>query len=143
MSDGTEGGPQLGQLSEEQRERLLERLRSRAVAAGGGDGPRPGRRPGRLPLSSAQERLWVLDRFAPGLPVYHLALALELAGPLDRAALERALEAVVRRHEVLRTAFAGAGGVPEQVVLADPALDLRYEDLAGRPEAEAEARRAA
>src|SRR5436305_10559098 len=54
-------------------------------------------------LSFAQERLWFLDQLTPGNPSYNLPVALRLDGQLDITALRRSFEAVVRRHEVLRT----------------------------------------
>ncbi|HEV7516915.1 MAG TPA: amino acid adenylation domain-containing protein, partial [Thermoanaerobaculia bacterium] len=56
---------------------------------------------GTFPLSFAQERLWFLDRLAPGNPANHIFRALTFSGPLDTAALARALTAIVRRHEAL------------------------------------------
>ncbi|MFP2933297.1 amino acid adenylation domain-containing protein, partial [Pyxidicoccus sp. 3LG] len=66
-----------------------------------------------LPLSFAQQRLWYLDRLEPGNVAYNNAVALILRGTLDAAALGRALNEVVRRHEILRTTFtmADSGGV--------------------------------
>ncbi|MEU6736828.1 amino acid adenylation domain-containing protein [Streptomyces physcomitrii] len=63
--------------------------------------PRP--RPGRLPLSHAQERLWMLERLGEGGTAYHLPLALRLRGDLDAAALSAALTDLVHQHESLRT----------------------------------------
>ncbi|HEX3128840.1 MAG TPA: non-ribosomal peptide synthase/polyketide synthase [Thermoanaerobaculia bacterium] len=82
-----------------------------------------------LPASFAQERLWLLDRLTPGLPVYNVPLALRLSGELDRECLEAALNAVVERHEALRTTFREAGGSAWQVVAPFeprplPAIDL-------------------
>ena len=95
--------------------------------------------------SFAQVRLWFLDQLAPGSAVYNLHTARRLRGSLDVAALERALNEIVRRHEVLRTAFDATGGQPVQVIapyaaLRLPRLELR--DLSG-PAREAEARRVA
>ncbi|MEM9291842.1 MAG: amino acid adenylation domain-containing protein [Acidobacteriota bacterium] len=78
-------------------------------------------RPERLPLSYAQERLWFLDRMQGGGAVYNIPGVLELRGPLDIAALSRALGAVEARHESLRTTFATAGGDAWQVVAAPSA----------------------
>ncbi|WP_420129759.1 amino acid adenylation domain-containing protein, partial [Longimicrobium sp.] len=66
------------------------------------------------PLSFAQERLWFIDRLEPGNPVYNMAFPLRMRGPLDVAALERALGEVVRRHESLRTRFVPVDGRPVQ-----------------------------
>ncbi|HEX9733976.1 MAG TPA: non-ribosomal peptide synthase/polyketide synthase [Thermoanaerobaculia bacterium] len=71
-----------------------------------------------LPLSFAQRRLWFLHRMAPEIPLYTLAAAWTLAGPLDAAALAAAWAEIVRRHEVLRTIFRDDDGRPRQVVVA-------------------------
>ncbi|MET0395594.1 MAG: amino acid adenylation domain-containing protein, partial [Longimicrobiaceae bacterium] len=91
-----------------------------------------------LPLSFAQQRLWVVDRMEPGSPAYNLPYALRLSGELDVAALRAGLDALVRRHEVLRTVFAERGGVPVQVIHPAAPLALRELDLRGLPEAERE-----
>src|SRR5690606_23425248 len=56
-------------------------------------------------LSAAQQRQWVLWRLEPERADYNLPLAVALSGPLDVAALERALAALVRRHAILRCRF--------------------------------------
>jgi len=104
-------------------------------------------RPGPVPLSFAQERLWFLDRLAPGSAVYNIPLALRLAGDLDLPALAAAVGEVVRRHEALRTVFTVAAGQPIQQIqpAADPtAFVLPTVDLAGLGDrAEREAQRLA
>ncbi|MFS8068849.1 MAG: condensation domain-containing protein, partial [Byssovorax sp.] len=75
-----------------------------------------------LALSFAQERLWFLNQFEPEDTSYIVPLALRLEGTLDPAALQRALAALVARHEVLRTTFTTLDGRPAQVIRA--ALDL-------------------
>ncbi len=98
-----------------------------------------------LPLSYAQERLWFLDQLAPGSATYNIALAVELTGRLETAALAASLAGIVRRHAVLRTTFAVAAGRPAQVIApaGDPALPRV--DLSGLPPAarDAEGRRLA
>ncbi|MCP4661120.1 MAG: amino acid adenylation domain-containing protein, partial [bacterium] len=68
---------------------------------------------GNPPLSFAQQRLWFLDQFEPGSPLYNIPGMLDLQGTLDPALLAAALGEIVRRHEVLRTTFAVAGGDEE------------------------------
>ncbi len=81
-------------------------------------GPRP-RVPGEaVPLSPMQQRLWFLERLQPGTAAYHLHWMLRLRGPLHREALQAAVDAVVARHEVLRTVFVERSGVPGQVIVA-------------------------
>ncbi len=67
-------------------------------------------------LSFAQERLWFLAELDPGNASYVIPLAIRLEGALDRGALERSLDELVRRHEVLRTTFAKVDGRPVQVI---------------------------
>ncbi len=73
-------------------------------------------RHGPLPLSFAEERLWLLEQLQPGTNVYGLAAAFRLTGALDPARLERAVRAVIDRHEVLRTTYVHDGGSPRVVV---------------------------
>ena len=70
------------------------------------------------PLSSTQRGLWLLDQMEPGSPLYVVPLVIELAGPLNIAALERALATIVQRHESLRTVFPAPDGEPVQRVLS-------------------------
>ena len=82
-----------------------------------------------MPLSYQQERLWFLDRLDRSAgAAYHVAGAVRLAGPLQVSALAGALEAVVGRHESLRTRFGVEAGVPVQVVAAPGGFVLAQED---------------
>jgi Condensation domain len=99
-------------------------------------GLRVERRPADEPrvLSFGQERLWYLDQLAPGNGVYNTPLLLRLNGPLDASALHRALQSVMQRHQVLRTAFLAAGGRPVPLVPKKRAVELRQLDLRDLPE---------
>src|SRR5262249_8288009 len=57
----------------------------------------------RFPLSFAQQRLWFIDQMDSGNVAYNIPSAVRLEGRLDLEALERAINEIVRRHEVLRT----------------------------------------
>ncbi len=70
-----------------------------------------------LPLSFAQQRLWFLHQLEPDNPAYTLPTAIRLEGVLDLPALERSINEVVRRHEVLRTTFVQGDSYPVQVVV--------------------------
>ncbi|HEX2188927.1 MAG TPA: condensation domain-containing protein, partial [Longimicrobiaceae bacterium] len=99
----------------------------------------PTGRTGPLPLSFAQERLWLVDQMEPGSAVYNIPVAWRLGGALDEAALERAMGEVVRRHEALRTTFAEVDGSPVQVIAPFGGFALPVEDLSGLSEADREA----
>ncbi|HET7233248.1 MAG TPA: condensation domain-containing protein, partial [Longimicrobium sp.] len=95
-------------------------------------------RAGAIPLSFAQQRLWFLEQLGGLGSTYHIRTRVRLRGELDRAALVRALEGIVARHEALRTTFAQADGVPEQrIAPADVGFHLVEHDLSGRANAEA------
>ncbi|MEA2599254.1 MAG: hypothetical protein QOF89_246, partial [Acidobacteriota bacterium] len=97
-------------------------------------------REGNLPLSFAQQRLWLLDQLAPGNPFYNLPGALRLNGELDVEALRTAVREVVRRHETLRTGFASVDGTPVQRIEPELEMDLPLEDLSELPREEREAK---
>ncbi|NVD98037.1 non-ribosomal peptide synthetase [Massilia sp. BJB1822] len=90
-----------------------------------------------LPLSHAQQRQWFLWQMAPESCAYHVSGALRYAGALDSAALRAAFDALIARHEPLRTLFqAGADGRGEQLIQAEMPLDWSEIDLRGLPENE-------
>ncbi|MEU8530895.1 amino acid adenylation domain-containing protein, partial [Streptomyces sp. NPDC048629] len=85
-----------------------------------------------LPLSFAQQRLWFLDQLEPGSTEYNLPMPIRLDGALDKAALTAALDAMVVRHEALRTRLvADADGVPHQVIDPPAAFPLAVVDASG------------
>jgi amino acid adenylation domain-containing protein len=88
-----------------------------------------------LPLSTAQERLWFLDRFEPGGAALNLATAARFTGPLAVPALAAAWTALADRHEPLRTTFVEEAGRPLQRIAPGLALDLPFVDLVGLPKA--------
>ncbi|MFH1489356.1 MAG: condensation domain-containing protein, partial [Pseudomonadota bacterium] len=81
------------------------------------------------PLSFSQERLWFLDQLTPGNIAYNVHGSLGLRGALNKAALERSLQEILRRHEVLRTCFPSKEGGPQQAILPAPSPLLRTMDL--------------
>ncbi|MGW3810236.1 condensation domain-containing protein, partial [Micromonospora sp. NPDC005113] len=101
---------------------ITQRLRRRS---GGTPAARITPRPpdAEVPLSYAQERVWFMDQLAPGEAAYHIAVPLRVRGPLDVAALRRALADLTRRHESLRTRFpADSDGRPTAVL--DDAVEV-------------------
>ena len=96
-------------------------------------------------MSFGQQRLWVLDKLLPDRSVYNTPRVERLTGPLDVAALERSIDEIRCRHDVLRTHFAVVDGEPRQLVAPPSSLPLQVDDLSAlRPEVrEVEARRLA
>lgn len=91
------------------------------------------------PLSFAQERLWFLQQFEPGAAVFNLGRALKITGALDCAALEASVNAILRRHEALRTKFVSVDGSARQQIAPFKPLRLAVIDLsrlAARQQAE-------
>jgi amino acid adenylation domain-containing protein/non-ribosomal peptide synthase protein (TIGR01720 family) len=84
-----------------------------------------------LPLSFAQQRLWFLEQMEPGGAAYNIPAGFRIGGPLNLGALERSLNEVVRRHEVLRTRFEMAEGAPVQIIATHVTLPLPLVDLSG------------
>ncbi|WP_433661641.1 amino acid adenylation domain-containing protein [Nocardia sp. CA-128927] len=72
-----------------------------------------------VPLSLAQQRMWVLNQFDPDSPAYNIPLAIRLSGVLDVPALRNAVADVLERHETLRTRYpADPSGVAHQEILS-------------------------
>ncbi|HEY0603676.1 MAG TPA: amino acid adenylation domain-containing protein [Herpetosiphonaceae bacterium] len=97
-------------------------------------------RTGDLPISYAQQRLWFLHQIDPSSPTYNIPSAVMLRGDVDLRALERSLDAIVRRHEVLRTTFHLVNGQPVQRIVPDLRLTLPVIDLTDLPSDEQQAR---
>jgi len=152
---GSEEG--VAALTPEQRALLMLRLRkngSRPSGLAGLAGPagpagpagephfrqpiRQAPRDEELPLSFAQQRLWFLSQLDPQNPVYNQPVAIRLVGRLDKAALERALGEIIRRHEALRANFQSVAGRPVQVIRPAGEFTLPVIDLRGMPEDERE-----
>ena len=83
----------------------------------------------RPPLSFAQQRLWFIQQLEPNNAAYNIPLTVRLNGPLNVGILERTLSEVVRRHEVLRTAFEDDDGEPVQVISPPQHVSLPVVDL--------------
>ncbi len=82
-----------------------------------------------IPLSFAQERLWFLSQLEFESVFYNEAGAIELVGKLDVHALERGLQEIVRRHEVLRTVFVSHEGHVRQLIAPELKVAIKYQDL--------------
>jgi amino acid adenylation domain-containing protein/non-ribosomal peptide synthase protein (TIGR01720 family) len=91
-----------------------------------------------FPVSFAQKRLWFLEQLEPG-PLYNVTMAARLKGPLDERLLQKSLEAIVLRHEPLRTTFRMDAGEPVQVIAPQAELPLPLSDLTQLPQGKREA----
>nr|QEO74904.1 AMP-dependent synthetase and ligase [uncultured bacterium] len=85
----------------------------------------------RMPLSTTQRRFWLQQQLDPDSLEFSVPLAVRLEGELDLAALRAAANAVVTRHEPLRTVFDDSLGEPVQVILSPSTVDVMTVDLTG------------
>jgi amino acid adenylation domain-containing protein len=116
-------------ISPKKRALIEAMLRQEGLVSAAADQiPRRGDR-GPAPLSFAQQRLWFFDQFEPGSPVYNLTAPIAFEGNLDIAALERAFNFIVQRHEALRTRFDFRDGQPVQIIAPVQTIDMRLIDL--------------
>jgi amino acid adenylation domain-containing protein len=88
-------------------------------------------RAGPAPASFAQRRAWLFERLNPGSHAYQFAAVLEFEGDLDPAALAGAIDDLLRRHEILRTALVEVDGEPAQVVRDRVPTPLEVVDMRG------------
>ncbi|MFF3072028.1 amino acid adenylation domain-containing protein [Kitasatospora sp. NPDC057904] len=96
--------------------------------------PAPAEAAGPLPLSFTQERIWFEEQLRPGGSAYHMPVISRVSGPLDVAALQHAVDAVVARHTALRTVFAEPDGTPVQRVLPEAPVPVATEDVRALPD---------
>jgi amino acid adenylation domain-containing protein/non-ribosomal peptide synthase protein (TIGR01720 family) len=129
----------LASLSPEQRRLLELRLKQKGLTAPQAQSviqPRPNQ--DSLPLSFAQERLWVLHQLQPDVPFYNEVHCFQLRGSLNTAALEQSFNAISQRHVVLRSKFVSVEGRPVQQVNPFQPLTLPIVDLSEQAEIQRE-----
>ncbi len=83
-----------------------------------------------LPLSLAQERLWFLYQLEPENPAYNILGVVRLEGLLNVKALEKSLQEIVKRHEILRTNFTTSEGGSLQAIHPTLELQLSVKEVA-------------
>lgn len=114
--------------------RFLKEAQSLSVSNAPPLRPRP-RGTDRVPLSFAQNRLWFIDQLRPDSTAYNMPGVMRVSGRLEVEALERAINEIIRRHEILRTTFAtDAAGKPWQEIHEPERRALPVADLAGLEE---------
>ncbi|MFJ4454607.1 amino acid adenylation domain-containing protein [Pseudomonas sp. NPDC089392] len=88
-----------------------------------------------LPVSRSQNRQWLFWKLNPQSLAYNTPMAVRMQGNLDQAAVQFALDALVARHESLRTVFVEADGLPWQRILPAATVPIGFEDLSGQDHA--------
>src|SRR5882724_7802819 len=78
------------------------------------------------PLSYAQRRLWVACQFDGIAKAYCVPIVLDIDGKLEVVRMIAAIQAIIFRHETLRTAYRFVNGEPRQVVLQNIVLDVEH-----------------
>lgn len=91
-----------------------------------------------LPVSFAQQRIWFLDQLEPGQALFNIPCAFRVDSTLDLEVLQRAIDAVVERHEVLRSNFVSRGGEPVQTVVPSIQVPVQLFDVSEWPKEESE-----
>jgi amino acid adenylation domain-containing protein len=82
-----------------------------------------------IPLSFGQERLWFIHQLDPHHSAYNLVRATKLEGNLNIRALDKSVNEILRRHDILRTIFVFGEGKPVQLVRAGLSLPLEIVDI--------------
>ena len=83
-------------------------------------------------LSFTQERMWFMHQLAPDSSAYNIPMAIRLRGSLDMAALQEAVNGVVRRHRILQTGFKAEGASPHAFIKPErdsAAVSLRIDQI--------------
>ncbi|HWO32332.1 MAG TPA: condensation domain-containing protein, partial [Candidatus Acidoferrum sp.] len=92
------------------------------------------RKPGQpIPLSYAQEQVWLHAQLAGDFPLYNEPVTIHYLGSLDVAALEKSFNEILQRHEAWRTCFETVDGIPVQKVQPSLRVSLPVLDLRGLP----------
>jgi amino acid adenylation domain-containing protein len=108
----------------------------RAAAASATRPAAPRRRPERIPLSPPQEQVWLMHQLDPHGVAYTAPTVLRFDGAFDLDAMQRSVDELVRRHEILRTTFPAIDGRPVQRIHPPAPLPIELADLSALPEAE-------
>ncbi|BAZ19381.1 non-ribosomal peptide synthase (plasmid) [Kalymmatonema gypsitolerans NIES-4073] len=89
-----------------------------------------------LPLSFAQQQMWLLSQLEPNNPFYSELEALQLKGSLNVVALEQSINKIIQRQSALRTNFVTVDGQPVQVIATSLTLKMSVVDLTDLPSSE-------
>ncbi|MDF0665454.1 MAG: amino acid adenylation domain-containing protein [Nitrospira sp.] len=86
-------------------------------------------REGRIPLSPSQQRLWFLEQVRPGSAINHISMEVRLRGAVNPEVLERSVQEIARRHEILRTRFGSERGEGFAEVSSEAIVTIRRQDF--------------
>jgi len=114
---------ELGDFAEQVRLIQMSGQRNQQLAIAQVDRSQP------VPLSYSQQRMWFLWQMEPDSPAYNVGGMARLKGVLDVGRFEAALQALIMRHETLRTTFPSLDGVAQQKVAAQPGLRMDWQDF--------------
>ncbi|MGL5997283.1 MAG: non-ribosomal peptide synthetase [Pseudomonas proteolytica] len=125
---------ELGDFAEQVRLIQASGQRNQQTAIGKVDRSQP------VPLSYSQQRMWFLWQMEPDSPAYNVGGMARLRGVLDVGRFEAALQALIMRHETLRTTFPSIDGVARQKVAAQSSVRMSWQDFSALNEAERQLR---
>jgi len=83
------------------------------------------------PLSSFQQRIWLLEQIQPGNSSFNISAGVRAEGPFDEARLGAVIRTLISRHESLRTIFRSDESGPQQRILDDLSLSVHFLDRIG------------
>jgi amino acid adenylation domain-containing protein len=120
------------------------RLLAERIAAGAAEPVRTIDRTERdeaIPLSFNQQQFWLLDQVSPNRATYNVSTGLKIVGPLDVEKLQRVIDCMVDRHEILRTSVVSTKESAAQVISPAVSIPVRATDLSQLPAAQAMSQR--
>jgi amino acid adenylation domain-containing protein/non-ribosomal peptide synthase protein (TIGR01720 family) len=131
-------GARISQLSADKREFLASLLKDSRISSLRLPIQRRAHGVDVMALSFAQQRLWFLDQLEPNSSVYNVLNIISPPIPLHVPTLQRALDEIVRRHEILRTRFVVSDGEPEQVIIPALSVPVQVVDAQDMPRSQGE-----
>jgi hypothetical protein len=100
----------------------------------------PAKREGRIPLTPSQQGIWLIEHFDPGNVSYNIPEAYRLSGSPDLEILQKAVDLLLARYEILRTGFHQEDGKLYQSIEPEAHTVVGSTDLTSISEAEADLR---
>jgi hypothetical protein len=90
----------------------------------------------RIPMTPSQQGMWLIDHFHPGNIAYNIPEAFLFSFSLDLEILQRSVDLLIARHEILRTGFHEDDGELYQAIVAEVRSEVGFTDIRSLPEAE-------